>query len=251
VMVREAKQEGLQAAQLLAKTHPTVPSPFYVDMTAARATTPDSAGAINPVQITNSELITQPTRAGQSIAPVVPNGTYTVPLNDAGAYRVIKLTDCPERYNKPAGTQIAAFQSGADNETDFIGFAFVNGDRSAIWKRFKNDSAISVALEKLLTLSRHAEFGKIWAMASGKCFICGRTLTVPISKQAGIGPICAENAGIDIHALAACNIDPIDNLAAKLVAHAQTQTGESLRDLLHATVDARQAQANIDELFPE
>lgn len=167
----------------------------------------------------------QPPLETQSTDRVVPNGTYTVPINDDGEYRVIKLTDCPESWNKPAGTQIAGFQSGADNESDFTGFAFVNGIHFKPWRQFFNAHEINKALDKLLTTGRHGEFGKIWAMASKKCFICGRKLTVPISKKAGIGPICAENAGIDIEALAALNI------------------GES------PPMTRAQAQADIDELF--
>ena len=173
-----------------------------------------------PVAGSNAPLVA-------TITPVVPNGTYTVPINDAGEYRVIKLVDCPEHFNKPAGTQIAKFQSGADNEADFTGFAFVTGTSHGVWSKFRNARDVTFALTKLLTLGRHAEFGKLWAMESKRCFICGKKLTVPVSKLAGIGPICAENTGIDIDALAALN------------------SAEETRK------ERAKAQADIDELFPE
>lgn len=140
--------------------------------------------------------------AAQEAATRVPNGTYTVPINDFGEYRVIKLTDCPERYNKPAGTQIAAYQSGADNENDYTGFAFVSGTRSGIWPKFRNAREIQFALTKLLTLGKAQEFGKLWAMESKRCYICGKKLTTPLSKAAGIGPDCADANGISQAALA-------------------------------------------------
>lgn len=206
VMIREAKIEASRpASDAFRINFADVPAPRFPEETPAAL-----PALINP-----------------TIAPVVPNGTYTVPINDSGEYRVIRLTDCPERFNKPAGTQIAAYQSGADNEADYTGFAFVSGDTFGQWRKFRNARDLQFALVKLLSTGRHAEFGKLWAMASGRCFICGRKLTVPISKLAGIGPVCAENVGIDIDALAALN------------------SAEQTRK------ERAKAQAAIDELFPE
>jgi len=232
VMVREARQELATPSITLevygqpqqGHTHHAegraAVSSFYVDMRPYNTVTSKLEEAVKPVDLSDDPHYTTPT-----LDRVVPNGTYTVPINDRGEYRVIELVDCPEKFNKPAGTQIARYQIGASNETDFEGFAFVSGADHRLWKRFLHNGAIDHALNKLLTLGKHAEFGKLWAMASGNCFICGRKLTVPISKQAGIGPICAENAGIDIHALAALDTDKINR--------------------------ATRARLDIDELFPE
>lgn len=187
----------------------------------------DRAAARKPAPVEFRVKLSDEPAPITEITPVVPNGTYTVPINDAGEYRVIRLSDCPESYNKPVGTQIAAYQSGASNETDFTGFAFVSGDTSATWRNFRNARDLQFALVKLITTGRHAEFGKLWAMESKRCFICGRKLTVPVSKLAGIGPICAANTGIDIDALAALN-SADETRAARA-----------------------KAQADIDELFPE
>lgn len=43
----------------------------------------------------------------------------------------------------------------------------------------------------LISLAEARKFGK----DHGFCMVCGRTLTDPISVQAGIGPICAERFG--------------------------------------------------------
>jgi len=174
-----------------------------------------------------------------AVASVVPNGTYTVPINDAGEYRVIKLVDCPESFNRPVGTQIAKYQSGADNESNYTGFAFVNGPQYMLWRKFNRGKTnlVEHALVKLLTIGKHAEYGRLWAMSAGQCFICGRKLTVPISKKAGIGPVCAANTGIDIVALAALAGDKDQAI----------ETNE-LRDKADRLA---KAQADIDELFPE
>lgn len=169
--------------------------------------------------------------ANATITPVVPNGTYTVPINDAGEYRVIRVSTAEWATDKPAGTQWAEFQSGASNETDFTGCGFIFGTEFKPSFKMRNARDVIYAVTKLITTGRHAEFGKLWAMESNRCFICGRKLTVPISKLAGIGPICAANTGIDIDALAALNASVAGNVNDKA---AQAK-----------------AQADIDELFPE
>lgn len=131
--------------------------------------------------------------------PVVPqckNGTYTIVLDETGDYRTIKLSDVPESYGKPQGTQIASFLSGSDNETNYTGFAFVTGTQFIIWKSLLAKSAIPLrkALTILLSAERETQIdmGHAYAIESNKCFICGRTLTVPTSLHRGMGPICAE-----------------------------------------------------------
>lgn len=163
--------------------------------------------------------------------PFVPNGIYTVFIrgvaNVANAshddYRTIKLDDCPEKFNKPAGSQIAYYLNGPDNDANYTGFAFVTGKAFGLWQRFRNANDLSFALVKLLsTDDGYTEYGKAYAMRSGKCFICGRTLTTPLSIQSGIGPICAANLGIDQEQLASAN-----------------------------KVKGDKALADMDELFPE
>lgn len=162
----------------------------------------------------------------------VPNGTYTVVLNDQGDYRTICLIDCPEHFNKPAGTQIAQYLSGSDNERNYTGFAFVSPHYFTIWSKFRklNNGAaqLNAALVKLLQSENPFEYGQAYAMRSGKCFVCRRKLTTPDSIASGIGPICAANLGIYQQSL------------AMAVNKAKTPT-----------VDYDQAIKDIMELFPE
>lgn len=205
VMVREAKIEAAKPAA----------DAFRVNLAQVPAQTPEPA----------------PVAPFATITPVVPNGTYTVPINDAGEYRVIRVSTAEWATDKPAGTQWAEFQSGASNETDFTGCGFIFGTEFKPSFKMRNARDVIYAVTKLVSTGRHAEFGKLWAMESKRCFICGRKLTVPISKLAGIGPKCAENTGIDIDALAALNASVAGNVNDKA---AQAK-----------------AQADIDELFPE
>lgn len=202
------------------------------------------------------------------ITPVAPNGTYTVPIaNRDNEYRVIKLASADWAKDEPQGTQGAYYQSGPDNTRDFTFFAFVYGSTYRLKRKYHNARMLEFALVSLLETGKHAEYGRLWAMEAERCFICGRKLTVPISKKAGIGPVCAENTGIDIVALAALAgakdqaieqntlHDQVDaaELALREAQENDGATGKALLDLLKATVAERQAkaQADIDELFPQ
>lgn len=130
----------------------------------------------------------------ESIERYIPNGTYTVVFSDQ-SYRTIKLTDS-WLDDAPENQQVAKFLSGSDNESSYTGFAFVEGQRSKIWNRYRDDSAISNALRILLEDAETAkEFGHAYALQSGRCYICNRTLTVPASISRGIGPECQKNLG--------------------------------------------------------
>lgn len=133
----------------------------------------------------------------ETITPIVHNGTYTVVLNERGDYRTIKIEDCPEKFNKPAGTQIASYLSGSDNERDFTGCAFITGDQVVMWARFKADSISAQALKILVsaTEDHRADYGTAYAIESGRCWKCGRKLTVPASLYRGMGPECSKKAG--------------------------------------------------------
>lgn len=131
------------------------------------------------------------------VTPVVHNGTYTIVLNEKGDYRTLRIVDAPETMNKPQGTQIAQFLSGADNTANYTGFAFVSGSRVGIWSKFKADSVLAKALNILLTADKEqqADYGQAYAIESNNCWRCGRKLTVPASVNRGLGPICAEKLG--------------------------------------------------------
>lgn len=128
------------------------------------------------------------------VTPVAHNGTYTIVLNEKGDYRTIRIVDAPETMNKPQGTQIAQFLSGADNEHNYTGFAFVSGSRVGIWSKFKADSVLAKALNILLTADKEqqADYGQAYAIESSNCWRCGKKLTVPASLHRGLGPICAK-----------------------------------------------------------
>lgn len=204
---RHSDDRKAEAAQL----HPATANKLY----QIYGFPPHTHPASPPVEHLPADLPAVPqVEAPLEKRPFVPNGIYTVfvrgvaNLADASHddYRTIKLDDCPDKFNKPAGTQIAYYLNGPDNEANYTGFAFVTGKAFGLWQRFRNATDLSFALVKLLsTDDGYTEYGKAYAMRSGNCFICNRRLTTPLSIQSGIGPICAGNLGIDQEQLASAN----------------------------------------------
>lgn len=128
-----------------------------------------------------------------SVEPVVPNGMYTVVFPGDIHYTLrLKSVTGQIKQNFPEGTQAAEFLAGPDNEGDYIGFAFVVGAERLVWKKFRDDTLLTTSLEILLKADFEARlsFGEAYAIASGNCARCGRTLTVPVSVGRGYGPIC-------------------------------------------------------------
>ena len=130
--------------------------------------------------------------------PAVPIGTYTVVLDGDDDYVTLQIA--PAKW---AGGKIAAsYLHGPDNECSYKGFAFVNGDKVNVWKSFTGSDRIVTALQLLITGDvdkAHEEFlnrAEAFALASGRCMRCGRTLTVPASLHRGLGPVCAGIEGI-------------------------------------------------------
>lgn len=142
----------------------------------------------------------------ESLSPTVVesdllDGIYTIVLDETGIYRTIKITTLDAEqaatYNQPKGTQIASYLSGLNNESDYTGFAFVQGRSANLFKRFKSDTVLASALFALLKADKQGriDMGTAYALESGRCWVCNRLLTTPESIIKGIGPVCAKKVG--------------------------------------------------------
>lgn len=205
-----AKQEAAKADRARAMLNDPLPMPEPMTYNAFKAAAMKDPALLDKITAATSEIaarggddrdmtipavsLAHASANDEPITRVCHNATFTVVLDETGAYRTLKLTDCPDHMGKPSGTQIASFLSGADNESNYTGFAFVFGSRFAVWSKFKADSKLALALKKLLAADRDAqiEFGHAYAIESGNCSRCGRKLTVPASIHRGLGPKCAE-----------------------------------------------------------
>jgi hypothetical protein len=150
-----------------------------------------------------SEAISTLLKLPKSVAPApvadVKPGTYTLVRSD-GTYRTLQFTTPKWADNKLT----VAYLSGNDNECSYTGFAFVNTDANGklhvqMWSRYKGNLELRSDLDEFLTLRSHDEAHKLfldkaesYALESGSCMRCGRTLTVPASLHRGLGPECAK-----------------------------------------------------------
>lgn len=182
VMVAEARIERLQStsADQFAAEANAAP---YLDLRSKKDKEVEDAGEVADVDT-------------QALTHRVPNGTYTIILNEATReYRTIRLADAPEHFNAKAGTQIASYLTGANNDSDFTGFAFVTGNFTTVWKKYRTtiDSKIVKALGMLVNSDDPIAYMREYVLRSNNCGVCGRKLTTPESIEAGIGPICRKN----------------------------------------------------------
>lgn len=125
----------------------------------------------------------------------VPNGTYTVVDPVHGKHWTLKLEDRFGEHKE--GDQMISYLAGPDNERDYVGFAFVWARDVRMWKRFADNFNLVHMAQVLLNMDNPAyrDAGLRYAIASGRCWRCGRTLTVPASVMAGLGPECAKVVG--------------------------------------------------------
>ena len=131
-------------------------------------------------------------RTVRSTTRLVQDGTYTCVFED-GSYRTLKIVTV--KNGGLAGKTIVKYLSGADNESDYTGFAFIDPftGKFNLWKKFRGNQILSNSIQTLL--KDPSEAGLSYAMRSGNCYRCGRKLTVPSSLHRGLGPECAKRVG--------------------------------------------------------
>lgn len=120
----------------------------------------------------------------------VEDGTYTV--TNGVTHRTVRIKTC--KSGTFAGKRIAELLIGQDNENDYNGFAFVDAHGFKMWKKYTVNGKVNENWQSLINaiLNDPSEAGKLYALRSGKCCKCNRTLTTPESIAAGIGPECAK-----------------------------------------------------------
>ena len=133
------------------------------------------------------------------------DGTYTIVSGGPVAtpnYVTIRLetgkcqTTQDGQKNFFFGKQIVSFLSGPDNENNFTGFAHLDENGGLhVWKKFREGNAVKKYEQALNILASQdikgqGKAGLEYAMRSGRCYRCSRTLTVPASLHRGMGPQC-------------------------------------------------------------
>lgn len=131
------------------------------------------------------------------IAGKVPaQGIFTVVFPDAG-HRTIRFSTA--KNGGWAGKTVVQYLCGADNDSDYkaVGHAVEGGIK--VWANYKGTkhSLVLEAIKSLLGTNEESRIkaGEAYAVASGRCWNCNRTLTVPASLWRGLGPVCADKLG--------------------------------------------------------
>lgn len=123
----------------------------------------------------------------------VNDGTYTLVYKDGSHFTFEVKTAIKGAL---VGKRIVSYLAGSDNESDYMGFAFLNDDKVNVWKKFRGGILDTRArhLEILFNMpERLEEAGMAYALNSGCCRRCHRTLTVPASIHRGYGPECIKH----------------------------------------------------------
>lgn len=136
---------------------------------------------------------TVPTYRGEQVM----DGTYAVVLPDDDKHQVTlrfhTLTMGPMK-----GKQAVDFLKGPDNESDWQRFANSVDGGYRVHNRFLTFARIVNALVFMMEADREAlmKAGEGYAIRSGRCWRCFRTLTVEESIVRGMGPVCADKMGV-------------------------------------------------------
>ena len=126
--------------------------------------------------------------AQQERAPLR-EGYFTVVLEDSHVTFRVERQAADAKF--APGQLIVSRLIGANNEKDYLGVAFGREDgRVNVWKKHVGDTRLVVALGVLSHDPKAAALG--YAKESGRCYVCGRTLTEPSSIELGVGPVCRE-----------------------------------------------------------
>lgn len=122
------------------------------------------------------------------------NGRITIENTNRGTHRTFQVRTQPDDAKFAPGTRILSLLTGSDNESDYLGFAFVRDEQVILWKKYRTEQY--QRLVDVLLRPEHYESLGCRYLYEGRCRRCNRTLTTPESIQSGIGPVCAEKGGL-------------------------------------------------------
>jgi uncharacterized protein DUF6011 len=159
--------------------------------------------ALIAVRVPRAPKVTATASVTQGVS--VPLGTYTVVLGDEDDYVTMRVDRAA--FVKDANKTMISYLCGSDNELSYKGFAFVDERGVHVWSRYRSESRIVDAANVLWSLAQKQagltdahetflKYAEAYAMQSGKCARCRRTLTVPASLHRGLGPDCAQIEGL-------------------------------------------------------
>jgi len=116
------------------------------------------------------------------------NGKITVYNPKTGNQRTFMIKTQKKDAKFAPSARIIYLLIGQNNESDYLPFGFVNGEKITLWKKYRTKQYKMLA--KIIedpTIFPFMEYHH-----EGKCRVCNRTLTDRNSILSGIGKKCAS-----------------------------------------------------------
>lgn len=136
----------------------------------------------------------EPTRLPSNIKGTeVPQGIYTVVFSETeGDYITLRFR--APKNGKWAGTQLVEFLFGPNNDSDYRRCGHWTGDGYRVWADYKRESRVMRGVEYMAKADKEDTItaGEAYALKSGNCWRCNRTLTREDSILRGMGAKCAS-----------------------------------------------------------
>lgn len=125
----------------------------------------------------------------------VHNGRVTIDNPATGQHRTFAIETVTNEESGLHGKRIVSLLIGADNTSDYRGFAFADDEgRVNVWKKLRGQDGARSDFERFAALlERPADFAArgLTYQIEGRCRRCNRVLTHPESIASGLGPTCA------------------------------------------------------------
>jgi uncharacterized protein DUF6011 len=123
------------------------------------------------------------------------NAILTLQSLKTGVHFTFKVRQAKgELSDAPAQLWFVSLLSGADNESDYQYLGIIRDGRftRTAKSRISQDAPSHKAFAWFWNVQHNGDQGNLLVRHEGRCGRCGRTLTVPESIDAGIGPECAS-----------------------------------------------------------
>jgi hypothetical protein len=120
------------------------------------------------------------------------NGFVSMTSNRTGEHRTFRIWTQKEDSKFMPGRRLVGLLVGSDNENDYQAFGVLSesGDAIYLWKKYQGSQFYEWVSAALVAPERFAD--RVEFSFDGRCRVCNRLLTDPVSVDSGIGPKCAE-----------------------------------------------------------
>lgn len=116
---------------------------------------------------------------------------FSLKNEETGNHRTFRIKKQGNDEWMPGGI-LLGYLSDSDNNNSYTNFAFINKFWVNCWKKYQGTATekLGKLVEQVILQQKPNE--KLEIVPAGRCYRCGRQLTVPSSVHRGLGPECAS-----------------------------------------------------------